>query len=99
MTDKKQKILASPFYFDLASQYDYFWRDSGTRGQRLDVHPRFYRPFGIKTYATVEPSIGFRETSYRLDKDHFEDQPDTDQWSHRELFDTRLELFSEIYRI
>jgi LPS-assembly protein len=96
---EKQKILASPFYFDLASQYDYFWRDSGTRGQRLDVHPRFYMPFGIKKYATVEPSIGLRETSYFLDKDNFEDQPDTDQWSHRELFDTRLALFSEIERV
>jgi LPS-assembly protein len=96
---EKQKILASPFYFDLASQYDYFWRDSGTRGQRLDVHPRFYLPFGIKKYATVEPSIGLRETGYRLDKRNFEDQPDTDQWSHRELFDTRLELFTEVERV
>ena len=48
---EKQKILASPFYFDLESQYDYFWRDSGTRGQRLDVHPRFYIPFRVKKYA------------------------------------------------
>jgi LPS-assembly protein len=96
---EKQKILASPFYFDLTSQYDYFWRDSGTRGQRLDVHPRFYKPFGIKTYATVEPSIGLRETGYRLDKHSFENQPDTQQWAHRELFDTRLELFSEIEKV
>jgi LPS-assembly protein len=96
---EKQKILASPLYFDLASQYDYFWRDSGTRGQRLDVHPRFYLPFGIKKYATVEPSIGLRGTGYRLDKRNFEDQPDTDQWLHRELFDTRLELFTEVERV
>ena len=96
---EKQKILASPFYFDLTSQYDYFWRDSGTRGQRLDVHPRFYKPFGIKTYATFEPSIGLRETGYRLDKHSFEDQPDTQQWAHRELFDTRLELYSEIEKV
>jgi LPS-assembly protein len=99
LNGEKQKILTSPFYFDLASQYDYFWRDSGTRGQRLDVHPRFYMPFGIKKYATVEPSIGLRETSYFLDKDNFEDQPDTEQWSHRELFDTHLTLFSEIERV
>jgi LPS-assembly protein len=95
---EKQKILTSPFYFDLESQYDYFWRDSGTRGQRLDVHPRFYIPFRVKKYATFEPSVGLRETGYRLDKDDFDDQPDTHQWSHRELFDTRLELFTEIER-
>ncbi|MEJ2220315.1 MAG: LPS assembly protein LptD [Desulfobacterales bacterium] len=96
---EKQKIWDSPLYFDLESQYDYFWRDSGTRGQRLDLHPRFYLPFRAKKYATIEPSIGLRGTGYRLDKQNFEGQPDTDQWSHRELFDTRLELFSEIERV
>jgi LPS-assembly protein len=96
---EKQKILTSPFYVDLESQYDYFWRDNGTRGQRLDVHPRFYIPLRIKKYATVEPSVGLRETGYRLDKNDFDDQPDTNQWSHRELFDTRLELFTEIERV
>jgi LPS-assembly protein len=96
---EKQNILATPFYFDIESQYDYFWRDSGTRGQRFDVHSRFYIPFRVKKYATVEPSVGLRETGYRLDKNNFDDQPDTDQWSHRELFDTRLELFTEIERV
>ena len=96
---EKQKILDSPFYFDLESQYNYFWRDSGTRGQRLDVHPRFYIPFRLQKYATVEPSVGLRETGYRLDKNNFDDQPDTNQWSHRELFDTRLALFTEIERV
>jgi len=96
---EKQKILTSPLYFDLESQYDYFWRDSGTRGQRLDVHPRLYLPFRVKKYATFEPSVGLRETSYRLDKSSFDEQPDTQQWSHRELFDTSTELFTEIERV
>jgi LPS-assembly protein len=96
---EKQKILASPVYFDLASQYNYFWRDSGTRGQRLDVYPRFYLPLRVKNYATVEPSVGFRGTGYRLDKSKFDDAPDTQQWSHRELMDTRLDLFTEIERV
>jgi LPS-assembly protein len=96
---EKQKIWDSPFYFDLESQYNYFWRDEGTRGQRLDVYPRFYFPFRANTYATLEPSVGLRGTGYRLDKDNFDDQPDTNKWSHRELFDTRLELFTEIERV
>jgi LPS-assembly protein len=96
---EKQKILASPFFFDLESQYNYFWRDSGTRGQRIDANPRFYIPFRIKKYATVEPSVGLRGTGYLLDKSNFDDQPNTEQWSHRELFDTRLELFTEIERV
>lgn len=96
---EKQKILTSPLYFDFESQYDYFWRDSGTRGQRLDVQPRFYLPLRAGKYATVEPSVGFRETGYRLDKSNFDDSPDSKQWSHRELFDTRLDLFTEIDRV
>jgi LPS-assembly protein len=93
---EKQKILASPLYFDFGSQYNYFWRDSGTRGQRLDVYPRFYLPLRIKNYATVEPSAGFRETGYRLDKSNLDDSADTQKWSHRELMDTRIDLFTEI---
>ena len=94
----KQKIWTSPFYFDLASQYNYFWRDEGTRGQRLDLHPRFYLPFRVKNYLTIEPSAGLRGTAYRLDKKNFDDEPSNDRWSHRELFDTRLDLFTEINR-
>ena len=95
----KQKLMTSPFYFDLASQYNYFWRDSGTRGQRLDLQPRLYLPFRVLNYLTIEPSAGYRQTFYRLDKNNFDDQPDVDRWSHRELFDTRLELFTEIEKI
>jgi LPS-assembly protein len=95
----KQKMMASPFYFDLASQYNYFWRDSGTRGQRLDLQPRLYLPFRVQNYLTLEPSAGYRQTLYRLDENNFDDQPDADRWSHRELFDTRLELFTEVEKV
>ncbi len=95
----KQKILTSPFYFDLGSQYNYFWRDSGTRGQRLDLQPRLYLPFRVQNYLTIEPSAGYRQTLYGLDKNNFEDQPNVDRWSHRELFDTRLDFFSEIEKV
>jgi LPS-assembly protein len=95
----KQKMMASPFYFDLASQYNYFWRDSGTRGQRLDLQPRLYLPFRVQNYLTIEPSAGYRQTLYRLDENNFADDPDADRWSHRQLFDTRLELFTEIEKV
>lgn len=95
----KQKIMTSPFYYDLASQYTYFWRDSGTRGQRLDLQPRLYFPFRVQNYMTIEPSAGYRQTLYRLDENNSDDQTNTDRWSHRELFDTRLELFTEIEKV
>ena len=95
----KQKILTSPFYFGLESQYDYFWRDEGPRGQRIDVHPRFYVPFRVSNYLTIEPSVGLRETAYRLDNKSFDDESNNSQWSHRELFDTSLDLFTEIANV
>ena len=95
----KQRIMTSPFYFDLDSQYDYFWRESGSRGQRIDVHPRIYWPYRFKNYFTFEPSIGGRETFYYLDKSEFSNETDPDRDAHRELFDLRAEIFSEFYRI
>jgi LPS-assembly protein len=96
---EKQKISSSPLFFDLESQYDYFWRDEGPRGQRMDLHPRFYLPLPAKDYLTIEPSAGVRETAYRLDKNNFDGQYDNHQWPHRELFDTRLDFFTEISRV
>jgi LPS-assembly protein len=95
----KQKILNSPLYFDLESQYNYFWRDAGPRGQRIDLHPRFYVPFRAKNFLTIEPSVGLRQTAYRLDKKNFDDESKNSKWSHRELFDTRLDFFSEISKV
>jgi len=95
----KQKILNSSLYLDLESQYNYFWRDEGPRGQRIDVHPRFYVPFRVSNYLTIEPSAGLRETAYRLDKKNFGDESSNSQWSHRELFDTRLDFFTEISKV
>jgi LPS-assembly protein len=96
---EKQKILNSSFYFELESQYNYFWRDEGPRGQRVDLHPRFYLPFRAGNYLTIEPSAGLRETVYRLDKNNFNDEYDNHQWPHRELFDTRLDIFTEMSRV
>jgi LPS-assembly protein len=95
----KQKILTSPFYLDLASQFNYFWRDTGSRGQRIDLHPRFYLPFRVQNYLTIEPSVGLRETVYRLDEKNFDDESSNDRWSHRELFDTRSDFFTEITKV
>jgi LPS-assembly protein len=95
----KQKILASPFFLDMESQYNYFWRDKGTRGQRIDVHPRFYLPFRVQDYLTIEPSVGLRETTYRLDQTNLNDESTSARWEHRELFDTRLDFFTDLTKV
>ncbi|UCF91890.1 MAG: LPS-assembly protein LptD [Desulfobacterales bacterium] len=95
----KQPLLDGPLFFDFASQYNYFWRESGPRGQRIDLYPRFYWPYRIRNYFTIEPSIGLRETTWYLDKSEFSRASDSAQAFHRELFDTRLQLNSEISRV
>jgi LPS-assembly protein len=98
----KQQFQKTPFYFDLHSEYDYFYREQGSRGHRADLHPRFYLPYHYKNYFTFEPSIGLRETVWyttKLDDDVLTPKVDEDRFQHRELYDIKLDLFSEISRV
>jgi LPS-assembly protein len=80
------------------SEYAYFYREDGARGHRVDLHPRFYLPFRLGAYLSVEPSVGLRETAWHLDRsDGLSD--DTDRTLHREYYDAQLEIASEQYRI
>ncbi len=93
----KQRIFSSSFYFDLDSEYTYFYREDGARGHRMDAHPRFYLPYNYKNYFTVEPSLGVRETVWYLDKDEY--SPSDKKRLNRQIYDTKIDLFSEIYHI
>ena len=93
----KQRIFSSSFYFDLDSEYTYFYSEDGARGHRMDAHPRFYLPYRYKNYFTVEPSIGVRETVWHLDKEEY--SPSDKKTHNRQIYDTKLDLFSEIYNI
>jgi LPS-assembly protein len=93
----KQRISTSPFFYDLTSQYIYYWSREGRRTQRLDAHPRLYLPLRFKPFINVEPSVGVRGTVWRPDKKEF--GPEDKKFYHRELYDTRLDIFSEIYRV
>ena len=94
----KQAILTSPFYFDLASNYDRFYRKDGLRGYRVDVYPRLYLPVAFKNYFTFEPSVGVRETFWYTDQ--FDDKTkQRDSTQLRDLYDVRFTLGTEIDRI
>ncbi len=93
----KQRISTSPFFFNLNSQYVYYWSQDGKRSQRIDAHPRLYLPFQLRPFINIEPSVGVRGTLWRPDKKEF--GPDDKKFYHRELYDTRLDLFSELYRV
>ena len=94
----KQSLFNSPLYLGLESRYNYFYREDGTEGHRFDVYPRVYLPMRIKNMLTIEPSMGFRQTIWHVDTYDGDDRG-RDQTPHRELYDVRLELFSEIYNV
>lgn len=93
----KQKILTSPFYFDLKSEYTYFYSEDALRGHRGDVYPRLYLPYRFGNYLSLEPSVGVRETVWHFDKDEYGSSDKN--MLHREMYDVRVDLSSEIYHI
>ncbi len=98
----KQRIGPSPFFYNLNSQYVYYWRDDTDeddgRTQRLDLHPRVYLPFQLKPFFTIEPSLGLRGTLWYLDKKKYD--LDGDQQFHsRGLYDTRVDFFTEFFKV
>jgi LPS-assembly protein len=93
----KQRIGTSSFFYNLNSEYVYYWSRDDKRGQRADLYPRFYLPLQVEPYFTIEPSIGLRETLWYLDKKEY--GPKNDQFYNRELFDTGLTLFSNVYNV
>ncbi len=94
----KQQVLSSPFYYDLDSEYTYFYRDEGQRGHRVDAYPRLYLPHKYKNYFSIEPSLGLRETIYYFDKNEYRG-PTKEENLSREMYDFKVDLSSDIYKI
>ena len=95
----KQRIGSSPIYFTLNTEFNNLWRLSGSRIHRLDLFPRIYYPLRFYNVFSLEPSVGVRETLWYQYESSSEDRWDDKPFFHRELYDTRLELFTDFYRI
>jgi len=96
----KQPLFASPFYGGLESNYNYFFREDGDSGHRLDLLPRLYLPLRWGNYLTVEPSVGFRETFWYLDPDpEFGTAETDDEYFDRGIFEARIDLTTDLFRV
>lgn len=93
----KQTILKTPFYWTLDSEYTFFYKADGPDGHRADVYPRFFLPKRFGNYATLEPSVGLRETVWLVSGKQ-QDASEKDTFS-REQFDIRVELFSKLFKV
>ena len=99
-TGIKQQVFSSQFFFDINSNYNFFYREDGDRGQRLDVYPRLYRPLRFGRYFTLEPSIGLRETLWWVSPEENSALGNNgDRFLNRSLWDGRAEMTSEIFNV
>ena len=94
----KQRILKSPFYFDLDSEYVRFYKEESKRGHRVDALPRLYLPLRFKNYFTLEPSFGWRQTAWYVDR-YQDPSIETNKTLYREIYDIKLDLSSGIYNV
>lgn len=95
----KQRVWdGSWLYWGMDTGYNYFYRIDGQQGHRTDLYPRLYVPMRFRNYFSFEPSVGVRETAWYL-TDHENGEENPDDMHHREIYDVKLDLSTEVYRI
>ncbi len=94
----RQPLFGTLLYGDFETQAAYLYRKDGIRGERIDLYPRLYLPRRLGRVLSVEPSVGARETLWQISDDDGSQQ-DTVSSQHRELYDFKLDLSSEIYHV
>lgn len=94
----RQTLAGLPVFWQADTEYTRFYRKDGARGHRADLHPRLFVPLRFGKWLFAEPSLGFQETLWYIDRT---DEGDTkeDRTLHREIFDARLELYTEFFRV
>jgi len=92
----KQSAFGTGIYWDIESEATYFYREDGHRGYRADVHPRVYLPLRWKNYLSVEPSAGWRETTWRMDR---WDDENIDRSTYRQIYDLELNVSTKLSKV
>ena len=60
----RQRVGGTPFYVQLDSSSNYFWRKEGLKGERLDLRPvvaAAFRPWGVFDFS---PELAYRQRFY-----------------------------------
>ncbi len=100
----KQKIKSLFLYYDLDSNFKYFYRKdtnlSLINGERLDLHPTFSLPFRFGKYLNIEPALGLRETVWYTDNFRAASKTSLeDGFNHREIFDFHFNIASKVEKV
>ncbi len=88
-------VGSTNLYYTLDSSAVNYSRREGDQEQRLDVRPRVYYPMHWLDYINVEPSTGFRSTSYIVEWDN----KNHDAFNQRAVSDTSIEVNSRVNRV
>ena len=92
----KQQAFDSPVFWNLYSEYVYFYSEDGDRGHRADLYPRAFLPLKWENYLSIEPSAGWRQTAWVMDR--WGDET-LDQTTYRQIYDAKLDVSTELSKI
>jgi len=85
-------LPVAPFFVTLDTDYDYIWREAGTRGHRGSVTPLLTYPMWLGRYLQFEPSVGYSRNAQWLDQSGREkDKEDRDAYEAQARFSTVME--------
>jgi len=94
----RQPLGGTPLYVAFQTQAAVLYRQNGTTGERIDLYPRIYLPYRLGRLLNIEPSVGGRATLWQIER-FDEGLQESSRNRHRELYDFRLDLSSEIYNV
>ncbi|NLW81673.1 MAG: LPS-assembly protein LptD [Desulfovibrionales bacterium] len=94
------QLAATPLTMEGSSQLASFWREYGTTGTRIDVHPVLGLPLHFQ-YGSIIPKAGVRGTSYFIQRFEGDDQDvETDESTQaRFLPDFSATAYTEFSRV
>jgi len=96
-TASKQALPDTPVFFDATGDYVHFYRETGARGNRVQMYPRAYYPLTWGNYLSLEPSAGVLGTAWYMDST--DSTTLDDRAYYRGIYDAKLDLSSEIFRV
>ncbi len=88
-------ICDTPLYYTIESSAVDYWRREGDTEQRLDIHPRIYYPMHWGNYLDIEPSGGFRTSTYAIQWDN----ANFDNLNERFAPDAKVEMSSRLNKV
>lgn len=91
-----QSLFKTPFFYEMSTSYDNFWRETGVEAQRGDIFPIVSYPTRLFDVLKVSPSFGVRETLYYSYNDP---TGISNGWQSRETFETGFQSSVEFYRV